>query len=251
MLTSSVLPLQLCRRLMQLRHLLLETLTVLVLVPNGDFITVVLLDKIIVDECPDCEMWDTVIYPRWAKKAENMRRLMEEVDPEYWSELKAELQPDGTPQNLANHLKQMANHTELKMGGMGCSAEVGLREGMIHGDLVEGVAVTADYQHHFQLKEFIREYLAAKRAAPEAKCLRLWVDFKDRPEVCIKQNTQIVGETTPAGQKTGGGTIQGAARRKNTGGVRFKVHPRRTKHRWGYDSRYTPPDKTPVGGGTI
>ena len=45
-----------------------------------------------VDECPDCEMWDTVIYPRWAKKAENMRRLMEEVDPEYWSELKAELQ---------------------------------------------------------------------------------------------------------------------------------------------------------------
>jgi hypothetical protein len=62
---------------------------------------------------------------------------------------------------------------------------------------------------------------------------RLWVDFKDRPEVCIKQNTQIVGEATPAGQNAGGGTIQGVARRKNTGGVRFKVHPRRTKHRWG------------------
>ena len=130
---------------------------------------------------------------------------MEEVDPEYWSELKAELQPDGTPQNLANHLKQMANHTELKMGGMGSFAEVGLREAMIHGDLVEGVAVTADYQHHFQLKEFIREYLAAKRAAPEPKCVRFWVDFKDRPEVCSKQNTNIVGENTPAGQNTGGG----------------------------------------------
>ena len=45
MLTSSVLPLQLCRRLMQLRHLLLETLTVLVLVPHGDFITAALLLK--------------------------------------------------------------------------------------------------------------------------------------------------------------------------------------------------------------
>ena len=43
MLTSSVLPLQLCRRLMQLRHLLLETLTVLVLVPHGEFITAALL----------------------------------------------------------------------------------------------------------------------------------------------------------------------------------------------------------------
>ena len=158
-----------------------------------------------VDECPDCEMWDTVIYPRWAKKAENMRRLMEEVDPEYWSELKAELQPDGTPQNLANHLKQMANHTELKMGGMGSFAEVGLREAMIHGDLVEGVAVTAGYQHHFQLKESIREYLAAKRAAPEPECVRFWVYFKDRPEVCSNKNTKLVGENTPAGQNTGGG----------------------------------------------
>jgi hypothetical protein len=135
-----------------------------------------------VDDCPDCEMWDSVIGPRWKNKAETLRAMMEEFSPDYWSNLNADVKEDGTPVHLALHLKTMLDYTADKMLARSADepAEVGVREGIVHAELLQGVEVTSDYHNHFQLKDFLREYLATVRANPGPRTLRLWVDFKER-----------------------------------------------------------------------
>ena len=126
-------------------------------------------------------MWDSVIGPRWKNKAETLRAMMEEFSPDYWSALNADVKEDGTPVHLALHLKAMLDYTADKMLARSADepAEVGVREGLVHAELLQGVEVTSDYHNHFQLKEFVREYLATVRANPGPRTLRLWVDFKE------------------------------------------------------------------------